>query len=157
MGVDVAQQMRAAWVGMTVVLAACTSEPERVFVPGGSFEHQVEVSTSQGAAATVHVGEDLVLHARRLSGPWKEVARKDLAQDACWVGGPPERVEREVADNIQWIVSPEGQATFNLDLREDHTRTVRFSEAGRYELRAVSKIWCSPPVTSNGLTVSVEK
>lgn len=147
--------MRRLFAGLVLIFSACSYEPRRVFVPTESFEHKIEVSTAQGPQATVRVGERLVLHARRVTGPWKEVTRDGLSSDECWVVRPPEREEPEVADNVHWIVDPEGYATFNLGLRDDHTRTVQFSQSGQYRLRAVSKTWCGSPRTSGNITVSV--
>jgi len=147
--------MRAVVGLLLLVCGACSHEPERVFVPAAPFHHEIEVQTAQGLGATVRVGEPLVLHARRMTGPWKEVHRGTLPSDACWVTGPPEDEEPEVADNVHWMVDPDGYATFNLGLRGDPTRTVHFTRPGQYQLRAVSKTFCSPPSSSTDLTVLV--
>lgn len=140
---------------LLAVLAACSRQPERVFVPGQPFRHVVEVNTSQGLAADVRVGEWLTLHGRRETGPWVEVDRTSLGPDRCWVAPPPAEEEPEVADSLTWSTKPEGKGEFNLGILEDHTRRVRFSEPGRYVLSATSATWCGPRVGSNELTVVV--
>jgi hypothetical protein len=141
--------------GLLVLLVACSSPPERVFVPGKPFRHVVEVSTAQGQAASVRVGEWLTLNARRSTGPWTEVDRKSLGPDGCWVAPAPPADEDQVADNLTWSAEPRGRAEFNLDIRADHARRVRFSAPGRYVLSASSATWCSPRVGSNALPVVV--
>jgi hypothetical protein len=138
-------------------LVACSRPPDRVFVPAPSFEYTIEASTGKGLAPEVRVGEPLTLHANRSSGPWVEVVRPSLPTDACWIGRPPLHEEPEVADNLRWVVEPEGRATFNLGLTKDHTRVVRFAAPGRYALHAISSMWCSSPKASNVMTVVVGK
>jgi len=147
--------IRKAGLGCLLLVGACSPPPELVFVPGQPFSHVIDVSTAQGAAATLRVGEWLILHARRATGPWVEVQRKSLGAEGCWVAPPPPAEEAEVADNIHWTAQPEGKAEFNLEIRSDHTRRVRFSAPGRYVLRANSSTWCSPRAMSNDLTVVV--
>ena len=143
-------------VALPALLAACRPPPpDRVFVPGAPFRHVVEVSTSQGFSAEVRVGESLTLNARRATGPWVEVERKSLGPEGCWVAPHPPAEEIEVADNLTWTSQPPGPGRFNLEIRDDHTRRVRFSAPGRYSLKASSATWCSPSVESNELTVVV--
>lgn len=149
--------MRASVLGVVALLTACARPPERVFVPGKPFRHEVEVRTAQGPAARVRAGEWLTLHARRTTGPWMPVERRSLGSDGCWVASPPPADEAEVADNLRWVAAPEGKAEFNLDMLPDHTRRVRFSAPGRYVLQASSSTWCSPPAGSAELTVVVEE
>jgi hypothetical protein len=149
--------MRVGVLGLPILLMACARQPERVFVPGTPFKHVVEVSTSQGVAANIRVGEWLTLHGRRTTGPWTATERRSLGPDGCWVAPSPAEEEPQVADNLRWIAEPEGKAQFNLDILADHTRRVRFLVPGRYLLRATSHTWCSPPVGSNELTVVVKE
>ena len=142
------------------VLTSCVRQgvaPERVFVPGKSFKHSVEISTQQGGIAIVHVGEWLSLSARRSTGPWVEVGRESLGPEGCWVAAAPSLVEDEVADNVTWSTEPKGVAEFNLRLLPDHSRRVRFSRSGRVVLRATSATYCSLPASSNELTVIVKE
>jgi hypothetical protein len=150
--------MRAAGIGLAVLMAACTrSPPDQVFVPAKSFEYSIEATTGLGLEPVVKVGEGLTLHAKRRSGPWAEVARTSLPTDGCWVAPPPLPEEAEMADNVRWIVEPEGQATFNLGLTADHTRIVRFAKPGRYTLGVITSMWCSPPKAGNTITVVVRE
>jgi len=144
-------------LGLVLLLIACAPKPDRVFVPGAPFKHAVHVTTSQGVSAKVRVGEWLTLHASRETGPWVEVARESLGPDGCWVAPPPPALEEEVSDNLRWMAQPAEPAVFNLDIRDDHTRQVRFAAAGRYTLKASSSTWCSPHVDSgNELSIDVE-
>ena len=140
---------------MLTLVTACSSAPERVFVPGKPFTHVVEVRTDQGAAAGIRAGEWLTLSATRATGPWVEVERKSLGPDGCWVAPPPPAREGQVADELTWSAQPTGQAEFNLGAPGDRSRRVRFSSPGRYVLRASSATWCSPRVDSNDLVVVV--
>jgi hypothetical protein len=143
-------------LALTLLLAAaCSQEPAHVFVPGASFRQSIRLWTDQGERATVGVGDALVLHAQRSSGPWIATERAALSADACWLVAPPEDPEPEVAGNLRWIVEPPGAATFNVDLRLDQTREVRFSKPGVYHVSARSSVWCSDPYGGNTLTVTV--
>jgi len=142
-------------LGIAVLVCGCSPEPELVFIPGPSFSQVVRISSSQGDAPHVAVGQPLVLHAVRQSGPWVPARRTALAAGACWVGAQPPREEAEVSDNLRWVAEPEGAATFNVRYRPDHTREVHFSAPGQYRLKASSSLWCGPPQESNAITVSV--
>jgi hypothetical protein len=134
---------------------ACTPEPSEVFVPGPAFHQSIQLTTARGDSATVRVGEPLLLHARRSTGPWVLTPRRRLAPDACWMRSPPPEVEAEVADNVRWLVEPAGTASFNLGIRADHAREVRFSSAGVYRLTAQSAGWCAPRFGGDTLTIVV--
>jgi hypothetical protein len=140
---------------LLALLAGCTQPPDRVFVPGSPFTHVIEVRTAQGATAAVQTGEWLTLHARRRTGPWTEVDRKSLGQNACWVAPSPPPDEPEVADNVTWSTDPLKTGEFDGGLREDHVRRVRFAAPGRYVLKAASSTWCSAKADSNTLVVVV--
>ena len=140
---------------LPVLLIGCSGEPQRVYVPGDGYRESIEVTTEQGPAATVDVDEPLVLHATRRTGPWVAVERSGLAKDACRLEQPPEPTETEVADNVRWIADPAEGATFNLGLRDDHTRTVRFDRPGTYTLTASSSSWCFEPFAGEPVTVEV--
>ncbi len=147
--------MRIGMFGFLMLLFACTSQPERVFVPGTRFRHVVDVRTSQGRFADARVGEWVILHARRTTGPWTNVDRKSLGPDGCWVGLAPPADEEEVATDLTWVADPAGPGQFDNGLRSDHTRRVRFAKPGRYTLKATSSTWCSPKVQSHELIVVV--
>jgi len=135
---------------------ACSPEPAEVWVPGPGFEQTIHITSAQGDRATVRVGEPLVLHAERRSGPWVRRARATLApDDSCWLRSPPSSPEPEVAGSLRWLVDPPGSATFNLDLRTDATREVRFSEPGVYRLATRGSGWCGEPDSADTITVEV--
>jgi hypothetical protein len=146
--------MRLVPIVSALLLAACTSQPERVFVPGSPFRHVVEVRTAQGTSAEARVGEWITLHARRETGPWTNVDRKSLGRDGCWVTPPPPPAEAEVATDLSWRADPR-DGEFDDGLADDRTRRVRFTKPGRYRLNATSSTWCSPKVESNELIVIV--
>ncbi len=101
---------------------------------------EMEISAS---SRSVPAGEKIVLHARRFNtGEWEAVKRNTLSGDDCWMTQPPPAREDEVADNIRWIVAPQGHARFNVQPRADHTRTVTFSQPGEYILQARTATWC---------------
>jgi hypothetical protein len=139
-------------------LVACTPDPHRVFVQGTPFRHVVRITTERGDSPSVLVGEPLVLHASRESGPWVEKPRSAAPEDGCWVEVVRPQ-EAEVAANLDWHVTPAGAATFNVPTLADVgdlTRTVRFSKPGEYRLSATSALPCSRQDT-NVLTVSVRE
>jgi len=147
--------VRVVVPSLLILVSACRTEPERVFVPGKPFKHVVEVRTAQGITANVRVGEWLTLHGRRSTGPWIAVERKSLGVDGCWVAPPPPEEEPQVADNLKWNSEPTSNAEFNPGLLPDHARRVRFGAPGRYVLHALSPTWCAAPAWSNEVTVVV--
>lgn len=139
----------------TLVLSACSGEPELVFVPVSPPRIALSVSAS---AVDVVVGEKVVLKAeRRYHAEWKQVHRKSLAPEQCWVVRPPPDVEPEVADNLSWQASVPTAARFNTSLRPDRAREVVFSEPGEFVLSSISAVWCGPPagVRAADLTIRV--
>jgi len=136
-----------------VVLSACQSEPRLVYVP--STEPEVELVV-WAPATEVSVGEPVVLYAkRRTGGEWKQVERKELASDQCWLSRPPPTQEPEVAGNLRWEVLPPASARFNTAFRADHTREVVFLEAGTFILESSSKIWCRPGKVAKGQPIKI--
>jgi membrane-bound lytic murein transglycosylase MltF len=139
----------------SMFLVGCSREPKTVWVPGDGYRESIEVTTEQGEIATLDVDEELVLHVSRRTGPWVEVDRSSLEDDACRLVRPPEPVEHEVADNVKWTADPADGATFNIGLRDDHTRTVRFDREDVYTLTATSASWCFEPFEGPPVTVKV--
>jgi len=143
---------------VVAVLLGCDGpRPAEVYVPGARFTTTVVARTAGGDSATVRVGEPLVLHAVRRSGPWVIAAPDTLAPDAPWMIEPPPNPEIEVADNLHWIVEPPGAATFNLGVRPDHTREVIFEEPGTYTLIGRSATLTGEPVDAAPLHVTVTR
>ena len=147
------KSLRFLSVFLTLV-TGCTRLPDRVFVPGSSFTHVVEVRTAQGLTAEIKTGEWLTLHARRRTGPWTEVDRKSLGPNGCWTAPAPPPDEPEVATDVTWRSDPPNKG-FDDGLREDHVRRVRFSTPGRYVLKATSSTYCFSTADSNTLVVVV--
>jgi len=139
----------------TLGFIACSGETsDQVFVPGPSYSESLDVRTAQGDSARLGVGSPLVLHGRRTSGPWISVARSSLPLDACWLAAPPDPVEEEVAGDLRWTAYPP-DVKFNIDLRLDGTREVRFLRPGVFLLTAESSGWCSDPYVGDTLWIEV--
>ena len=134
-------------------LAACDSDPQEVYVPVTEPEVELVVSAS---ATEVSVGEPVVLFAeRRNHGDWKQVKRRELARERCWLRSPPPENEKEVADNLRWESLPSKGARFNTNIRTDHTREVVFAEPGIFILESSSSIWCRPEKTAKGKPIKI--
>jgi hypothetical protein len=151
----------AAWPLRTIaalvaglLVTGCSGESGPAFIAGQGYAETIEISTHLGPTPVLTVGAPLVLHARRTSGPWVQ-ADLTTVSSSCWWAAPPPSVEPEVADNIRWISSPEAPARFNLDLRPDRTREVRFSEPGTYVLEARSTLTCWEHAAVDSLVVQV--
>jgi hypothetical protein len=124
-------------------------------VPDEGFTTTVRIAADV-PPGSLRVGEALVLHATRRSGPWRQVEAASLPDEACRVAAPPPELELEVQSNVHWLVEPPGGAVFNLPRGPDlHLRTVSFSAPGRYLLRARSHAWCGEPVLSEALEIAV--
>lgn len=148
--------MKTPLFALCLSLFACSSEPAVVYVPGDKFRETVQLSTGGGASPTIRVHEPLTLHARRTSGPWMAIQRAELRGRRCWWGAAPPEVEAEVADNVRWLVQPDSSsAVFNLEIRNDHTRNVRFSRPGVYRLTAHSNVSCTVPAAVDTLVIKV--
>jgi hypothetical protein len=124
------------------LLQACDRTPESVFVLNAP---QTVRLTASASTLSARAGEPVVLYAeRKTQGSWTRIPSKELKPDQCWVAAlPPER-ETAVADNIHWVVEPEGEAVFNIDVRPDHTRTVVLSKPGIFTLTPSTSVWCEP-------------
>lgn len=141
---------------LLMTLGCSGGPPAVVYVPGDEFKETVWISTGAGASPVVHVNAPLTLHARRNAGPWVEIPGIELKAGQCWWGSTPPEFEPEVADNVRWLVDPDSTAAvFNVQFRSDHTREVRFSRPGVYQLTAYSNVSCAAPATVDTLTVRV--
>jgi hypothetical protein len=146
--------VRRITCALFAVFAACANEPARVFVPGHAYTESIRVWTEQGESASVRVGDPLVLHAERRSGPWIEVDHDSLPPGACWWTSAP-TFEQEVAGTLKWTAEPSEPAVFNTNLRLDGSREVRFTRPGTYTLTPESSGWCGEPYEGNALRVAV--
>ena len=141
-------------VASQMMVACAPGEPSTVVVAGESFTQDIVAWTDQGDSARVRIDQPVRLFASRSSGPWVTVERATLPADACWLTRPPPEPEPSVADNLRWIADPPGAATYNLGIRPDHSRDVRFSKPGTYRLTGSSR-WCGEDFESNQLTITV--
>lgn len=150
-----AAALGALLVGLS---AACgDGRPEVVYVPGATFREALFIAADRGPVIRARVGEPIVLSAQRRSGPWVAVESSEVPEGTCTFTSPPVELEAEVADNVRWIVLPEGAASFNLGLREDRTRVVTFEEPGSYRLTARSASWCGQSFGSDTLEVEIRE
>lgn len=134
-------------------LPACDSDPQEVYVPVTEPEVEIVVSAS---ATEVSVGEPVVLFAvRRNLGMWKQIKRKELAREQCWLRRPPPEYEKEVSDNLRWEALPSKGAHFNTNIRSDHTREVLFVEPGMFILESRSRIPCHPGKDAKGKPIKI--
>lgn len=147
---------RLAPCALVLAVAGCAGPgPDVVWVPDEGFATSVRIAVDLPAGGA-RVGEPLVLHAERRSGPWREASAASLPEGACRVVGPPPELEPEVQANVHWLVEPAGAAVFNLPQAKDlHLRTVSFRAPGTYRLRARSHAWCGEPVLSEALEIVV--
>lgn len=102
----------------------------------------------------VQVGEWVTLHAARQAGPWVPKNMDSTEEPACEKISPAER-EFEVASKVGWEVEPEGAASFNMPGPPEFERQIRFTQPGRYVLRAVSE-GCTGAYRSNPVEIVVE-
>lgn len=137
--------MKIAPTGYLLVVAllqGCDRTPEFVFVLNAP--QTVELAASASTLST-RVGDPVVLHAeRKTRGSWTRIRSRELKPDQCWVAALPLEREAAVADNLHWVVEPEGAAVFNTDVRPDRTRTVVLSKPGVYKLTPSTSLWCEP-------------
>jgi hypothetical protein len=132
-----------------IALAACSPEPEHVYVPADDYVISVEISVP----AEGRVGEWLALSAQRRSGPWKRVRRAAVPPGFVPFGQPPPEFESEVAANLNWMTEPPG-ARFDVPLVPTDRRKVQFTAPGTY------RVWASnaypTDAKSNVVTVNIK-
>lgn len=126
--------------------------PARVFAPGPEASTAITISVSTTKAS---VGEPVILFASRRTSGFVEIAYTEVPEGVQWWRQMPPAYEKEVADNLRWMVEPDGIGRFNTDLRKDHTRVVRFSEPGTYEIHGVSAGYGTESVSSKTVTIEV--
>ena len=133
-------------------IIGCTEKeyppPEFVYIAGESFQETVVLSASTNKVA---VGKPIVLHATRSSNGFVKVKHSTLPQNISWWRREPPAFEEEVADNLRWVVSPRGDAKFNIGFNSDHTREVVFSKPGKYQLVGYSAVWGSSETKSKNV------
>lgn len=158
--VDLVQQLHpsfkliACLLIVAFTLPGCDQKPAFIFVLETSQVVELEASAS---ARQVSPGESFVLNAqRKTSGNWRRIASHELMPGQCWMAAlPPER-EKEVADNLHWVVEPQGAATFNIDFRPDHTRAVSISKEGVFTFTPSTAVWCEPGRSVSAPPIRIE-
>jgi hypothetical protein len=151
------QRPALAMLLATSLVTACGGPPpELVWIPAAGYGAALEIAVDPPAGEAYKVGEWIVLHATRSTGPWKQVAHKDLPEGAGWMREPPPAREEAVEANVRWYADPPGQHEFNLpEPKEIMTRTVRFSSAGVFQLWAESHTWGGEQVRSNIVELAI--
>ena len=139
-----------------VLVAGCYDPPppEKVFIPGPHAKTEITIAVSDNR---VNVNEPVILYASRRTSGFVEIPYSELPEGVQWWRQIPPIDEVEVAGNLKWIVEPEGKARFNTDLRKDHTREVRFTEPGRYEIYGVSAFPGPENVGSKTVVIEVHE
>lgn len=139
--------------GLLISFSACKDKlPPQVFVTASNYRQHVVASAEPNQ---VSVGQTVLLRAARKSGPFVQVESKTLSARTPWWKSEPPTDEPEVADNLQWEVSPSGFAKFNSDFRADHIREITFSQPGKYILKGFSSSWDGSRTVSNELEINV--
>lgn len=137
------------------VLAGCRGDDTVVYVPGPGFTESLHLTTARRARARVTLGEPLVLHAQRRSGPWVATPSGDVEEGQCTSSTPPPELEIEVADRVTWLVSPQGHASLAPAEEGRGAMEVRFDSVGTYHLSAESPSPCGEPIRGRTLVVEV--
>lgn len=129
--------------------------PDVVFVPGATYRESLFVSSDRGLRVRAAEGETILLHAERISGPWRPMSSDSVPRDGCWLAQVPQEYEPEVATEVRWQALPPGAATFNLAPRDDGARDVRFSAPGEYRVVATSASPCGGSYSGDTIFVLV--
>ena len=149
----VAKSLPPLLVGL--LLAACGGDDTVVYVPGTGFVEALRVTTARGGRASVGVGQPVEIHAQRRSGPWVAVAAGDVEEGQCTSPTLPNQLEAEVADDVTWLIEPEGHATLRPAEEGRGSLEILFDSVGTYRLTAESPSPCGEPLRSGTLVVEV--
>src|SRR5690349_14505626 len=104
---------------------------------------QTVVLTASASETSVKQGETVVLRvARRATGDWKKIPRDQLRPGQCWVYQRPVEDEPEVAQSVQWDVTPENAVRFHQDYQLDQTRVATMMVKGKITLTPVATVKC---------------
>jgi hypothetical protein len=149
---------RMYFAGVIVALFgfwACTEPvPATVYVPAPDYRQSLWVTADPDSSSLVRAGSWLVLHARRVAGPWQAVPRGSANLADCWWRRPPPVEEKEVAASVTWHALPFDSVQFNLPRPPAWERLVRFTHPGRYRLWATSH-GCGAPLLSDTVAIEV--
>ncbi|MDX1647696.1 MAG: hypothetical protein R3304_11175 [Longimicrobiales bacterium] len=144
------------WILLLVTFgSACGGDDTVVYVPGPGFVEDLHLITGRGFTPRVEVGEPLVLHAQRRSGPWIPAERRRVGDEECVSPILPPQLEAEVAARVTWLVDPQGRATLNAGT-EAGTMEVRFDGPGTYFVTAQAPSPCGDPLRGDTLVITVE-
>jgi len=134
--------------------AGCKAKEPMVYV----LASEQKVTLTPSASATkVKRGEQVQLHMQRRSvGQWKQIPRNQLTPGQCWLYTQPPELEEEVADNIEWQVTPELAVQFDATFRMDHTRMATMVRTGTIVLTPLSAVRCEKDRVVEGPKLKIE-
>jgi hypothetical protein len=136
------------------VVAGCEQRGPFVYVLESP---QTVVLKATASTTKAQQGEKVVLHVeRQTTGKWQRVSRGDLKPGQCWVYRPPVAVEAEVAQNVQWVVDPEGAVEFHTEYQMDQSRAATMMTKGTIKLTPVGKVACEEGRSVEGAPVEIE-
>lgn len=137
-----------------VLTAGCKAKEPMVYV----LASEQKVTLTPSASATkVKRGEQVQLHMQRRSvGQWKQIPRNQLTPGQCWLYTQPPELEEEVADNIEWQVTPELAVQFDATFRMDHTRMATMVRTGTIVLTPLSAVRCEKDRVVEGPKLKIE-
>lgn len=137
-----------------VLVAGCEQRGPFVYVLDGQQSVELKATAS---STKVQQGDKVVLHVERQNqGNWQRVSRGDLKPGQCWVYRPPAQSEPEVAQNVQWVVEPEGAVEFHTEYQMDQSRAATMMTKGTIKLTPVGKVQCEEGRTVEGSPVEIE-
>src|SRR5215472_1253807 len=117
-------------------ISGCSDDLGRYpYVPADGYSCSVKISLSKEAK----VGEWIPLKASRRSGPWRQVKRSEVTDEAKAFPKRPPEFEDDVQANLRWLTDPPNVAQFNVATLEDIERNplerkVRFNQPGVYKI-----------------------
>jgi hypothetical protein len=134
--------------------AGCKRQEPMVYVLAS--EQQVTL-TPRASATKVKRGEQVQLHVQRRSvGQWRQIPRNQLTPGQCWLYTQPPELEEEVADNVEWRVSPQLAVQFDATFRMDHTRVATMMRTGTIVLTPLSAVRCEKDRVVEGPALRIE-
>lgn len=134
--------------------SGCKGQEPLVYVLASEQKVTLTPSTS---ASSVKQGEQVVLRLqRRAVGEWKQIPRNQLTPGQCWLYTQPPQVEQEVADNVEWVVTPELAVRFDETFRMDHTRIATMMRSGTIVLTPLSAVRCEKDRVVEGPAIRIE-
>jgi hypothetical protein len=134
--------------------AGCKAKEPLVYVLAS--EQQVTLKPS-ASATKVKRGEQVQLHVQRRSvGQWKQIPRNQLTPGQCWLYTQPPELEEEVADNVEWQVTPEQGVQFDATFRMDRTRMATMVRTGTIVLTPLSAVRCEKDRVVEGPKLKIE-